>query len=287
MKNNSEFEVTSADTLLPFLLASFSGKSRNYVKGLLRRGQITVDGRSCTDYARPLAPGTRVCVLKDAPAGDELGFPVIYEDDDIIVIDKPAGMLAVSTDSVQEYTAFYIVNEYLSSRNRAGRAFIVHRLDRDTSGVMLLAKNERVKLALQEDWNESVIRRGYVALVEGQVTEPSGTIRSWLKQTKTFMVYSSGREGDGKLAITSYKTRRVSEHYSLLDISLETGRKNQIRVHMKEMGHPVAGDKKYGATTNPLGRLGLHASELSLKHPVTGETMRFEASTPPAFLKKM
>lgn len=283
MKKDLEFEVNTESALLPFLLSRLSGESRNYIKGLLKRGQIKVDGEMCTDYARPLSPGQRVHVLKAAVAKHDAGLPVLYEDNDLIVIDKPAGMLSIATDSERENTAYRIVSSYVKSRTNSGRVFIVHRLDRETSGVMLLAKSEKVKLALQDNWNDTAIVRGYIAVVEGKVRPPDGTIKSWLKQTKTFFVYSSEKEGDGDLAVTNYKTVQTTDKYSMLDISLETGRKNQIRVHMSDIGHPVAGDKKYGASANPLGRLGLHASVLIIKHPSTGEIMRFEATTPDAF----
>ncbi len=286
MKKNQEFEVNTEGVLLPFLLSCLSGRSRNYVKGVLKRGQVTVDGEPCTNHASALSPGQKVCVLLNkAPANCGLGFPVLYEDDDLIVIDKPAGMLAVATDNEHENTAYHIVNGYMKARSRSGRIFIVHRLDRETSGVMLLAKSERVKYALQENWDDAAVLRGYIAIVEGRVQDPEGTLKSWLRQTKTLLVYSSQNDGDGKLAITHYKTVKAADSYTMLDISLETGRKNQIRVQMNDMGHPVAGDKKYGAATDPFGRLGLHAAVLTVRHPSSKEIMRFEAKTPRIFEK--
>ena len=286
MRENLKFSVHTESTLLPFLLACFSNKSRNYVKGILTRGQVIVDGNVCKDYSRLLYPGQWVEVLLKVPLpGDQASIPVIYEDDDIIVIDKPAGMLSISTDKEREKTAYHIVNEAMKSRSESGRIFIVHRLDRETSGVMLLARNERTKAALQEHWDELVMRRGYIAVVEGKVLTPEGKITSWLKQTKTLLMYSSQEKGDGKLAVTNYRTLQVTDQYSLLDVSLDTGRKNQIRVHMNDMGHPIAGDKKYGAHTDPFGRLGLHASELIIKHPFTGKQMNFTSTMPGVFRK--
>jgi len=284
LKENSVFSVHTEAALLPFLLTRFGHRSRNYVKGILKRGQVTVDGSICRDYARALYPGQRVGVLLSSlPAGDTLGIPVLYEDDDIVVIDKPAGMLSISTDKERENTAYHIVNDYLKSQSKSARVFIVHRLDRETSGVMLLAKNERTKTALQENWDEAALRRGYIAVVEGEISKPEGRITSWLKQTKTLLVYSSKEKGDGKLAVTKYRTLQTAGGYSLLDVSLDTGRKNQIRVHMNDMGHPIAGDKKYGAHTDPFGRLGLHAASLVIKHPSTGAQMSFQATVPGVF----
>jgi 23S rRNA pseudouridine1911/1915/1917 synthase len=215
----------------------------------------------------------------------KMDIPILYEDDDIIVIDKPAGMLSISTDKERTNTAYHIVTDYMKNRAKSGRVFIVHRLDRETSGVMLLAKNERTKHALQKRWDELALRRGYIAVVEGEVLPPEGKITSWLKQTKTLLMYSSKDKGQGKLAITKYCTLESTDRHSLLDVSLETGRKNQIRVHMKDVGHPIVGDKKYGAATNPIGRICLHASVLQIKHPVTGEELCFESAVPSAFMK--
>jgi len=283
-KKSLEFEVREETTLLPFLLTVMHGKSRNYVKGALKRGQITVDGREVRDHALSLRAGQRVCVLPEAPSiKSELPFTILHEDDDIIVIDKPAGMLAIATDNERERTAYHIVRDYISARDKSARVFVVHRLDRATSGVMLLAKNEPVKRKLQDNWNDVVLRRGYTAVVEGRVDPLEGTIKSYLKQTKTLLVYSTDDKIEGKLAITNYKVLRNADRYTMLDISLETGRKNQIRVHMKDIEHPVAGDKKYGAKTDPLGRLGLHASVLEILHPTSGAALRFEAKVPAAF----
>jgi len=243
-----------------------------------------VDGKMCREYSYALRPGQRVEVLMHTShSHHKISLPVIHEDNYIIVIDKPYGMLSISTDKEREKTAYHIVNEYIKSCNKSGRIFIVHRLDRETSGVMLFAKSEQIKRVLQENWNDNVIRRGYTAVVEGKVQAHQRKIVSWLKQTKTFLVYSSNKKDDGKLAITNYQVLKTTNKYSLLDISLDTGRKNQIRVHMKDIGHPVTGDKKYGALTNPFGRVGLHASVLIVKHPSSGEEMRFEADMPGVF----
>ena len=286
MKKDLEFNVNAESTLLNFLLTCFPNKSRNYIKGILKRGQIMIDGTVCKDFAQALQSGQRVkALLSLSPVKNEMGIPIIYEDEDILVVDKPAGMLSISTDKESENTAYHIANDYMKNKPVRGRVFIVHRLDRETSGVLLLAKSEKIKFTLQDYWDNNVIHRGYIALVEGKVQSSQERIVSWLKQTKTLLVYSSDRDGDGKKAITNYQTRQRAEKYSLLDISIETGRKNQIRVHMKDIGHPIAGDKKYGALTNPLGRLALHASELTIKHPSSGEQMRFESPTPASFLR--
>lgn len=277
------FEVREETQLLAFLLERYRGKSRNYVKALLGRGQVTVGGKSVTQFNVKLKPGQQVEVLRDAPNRIKPPFPIVYEDEQLIVINKPAGMLSIATDAEKERTAYHLLTEYVRAGNPDSRIFIVHRLDRETSGILLFAKDEGMKLALQDNWSELVTRRGYLAVVEGRVDVPGGKIKSWLKQTKTLLVYSAAKDGEGQEAITNYKTIQAGEEYSLLDISLETGRKNQIRVHMKDIGHPVAGDRKYCAKTDPMKRLALHAHLLILRHPYTGESMHFEAKMPGVF----
>ncbi len=163
------------------------------------------------------------------------------------------------------------------------RIFTVHRLDRATSGVLMVAKNEKIKLALQDNWADLVSERVYVAVIEGQLREKSGRIQSWLKETKTLLMYSSPKVSDGLEAIINYQVLNETAEYSLLDIHLETGRKNQIRVHMKELGHNIVGDKKYGAKADSLKRLGLHAYKLEFKHPFSDKVMCFETRTPKSF----
>lgn len=282
-----QFEVRSETELLAFLLDCYRGKSRNYVKGLLSRGQVAIGGVRVTQFDARLKPGQRVVVLTNAPARVKLPFPIVYEDETLVVIDKPAGMLSVSTEKETELTAYRLLTDYVRSGNPGGRIFVVHRLDRETSGLLLFAKNERMKHALQENWSALAIRRGYTAVVEGRVDAKNGTVRSWLKQTKTLLVYSSAKSGDGDEAVTQYQTLHTGEAYSLLDISLDTGRKNQIRVHMKDIGHPVAGDRKYGAGSDPMKRLGLHAHILILRHPGTGETITLETKIPREFSSVM
>jgi 23S rRNA pseudouridine1911/1915/1917 synthase len=208
---------------------------------------------------------------------------ILYEDNDLIVVNKPAGLLSISTEKENEKTAYHLLTDYVKRNDPRKRIFVVHRLDRDTSGVHMAAKNERIKLALQDAWNDLVTQRGYVAIAEGKLKEKSGTIRSWLKQTKSMHVYSSAKIGDGLEAITKYQVINETADYSMLSILLETGRKNQIRVHMKDLGHPVVGDSKYGAVTNPLKRLGLHAYKLELTHPFSGKLLSFETEIPKEF----
>ncbi len=280
------FTVTEPVGLLDFLRLKLTDRSRNNVKSLLTRKAVFVDGRAVTQYDHPLNPGQIVRVAQPTTVQAEKPkdqLKILYEDHELIVINKPAGLLTIATDTEKKQTAYYRLNDYVRSSDPDARIFIVHRLDRDTSGVLLFAKNEQIKLALQEQWDRLVCLRGYRAVVEGRLNEKSGRIQSWLKQTKTLLMYSSAQANDGLEAITNYQVLDENALYSLLDIQLETGRKNQIRVHMKELGHPVVGDKKYGARSNPLKRLGLHAHQLELTHPFTNERMRFEAPPPSSF----
>ena len=271
--------VDRADTLLPFLLSHQKGKSRNNIKALLTRGQVLVDGQEVTRHDHPLVPGQTVS-LRPRLQGGDLPFPLLYEDADLLAIDKPAGLLSTANEREQERTAFRAVSDWLRDRGE-GRAFLVHRLDRDTSGVLLFAKSEAVQQRFQNEWNTLIRRRGYRAVVEGAPPEPAGTIRTQLRENRIHKVYSV-RSG-GKTAVTHYQVERLGADYALLAVAIDTGRKNQIRVHFSELGCPVAGDKVYGAATDPLGRLCLHAHELSFAHPVTGAELLLRSETPRGF----
>ena len=271
--------VDRADTLLPFLLSHQKGKSRNNIKALLTREQVLVDGQAVTRHDHPLVPGQTVS-LRPRLQGGDLPFPLLYEDADLLAIDKPAGLLSTANEREQERTAFRAVSDWLRDRGE-GRAFLVHRLDRDTSGVLLFAKSEAVQQRFQNEWNTLIRRRGYRAVVEGAPPEPAGTIRTQLRENRIHKVYSV-RSG-GKTAVTHYQVERLGADYALLAVAIDTGRKNQIRVHFSELGCPVAGDKVYGAATDPLGRLCLHAHELSFAHPVTGAELLLRSETPRGF----
>lgn len=243
----------------------------------------------------------------------EQALEIIYEDDYLIVVEKPAGMLSVSTSrGREEVTAHAVLNDYMRNsyrgRNRReGRIYIVHRLDRETSGLMVFAKSEEVKRLLQDNWEKAVTKRGYVAVLncsagmspgqrvqwEADPQGSTGTIRSWLKENSAFTVYSSARKNGGQLAITNYDIKEYNEagKRALIELSLDTGRKNQIRVHMQEMGTPIYGDKKYFgdnpailAENKKARRLFLHAYALNFIHPVTGKELKFSTGIPRAFI---
>lgn len=278
-----QYQVETQTTLLPFLLASVQDKSRNTVKGLLTRGQVQVNGKTITRHDHPLTPGQTVTILPEIMKKAQLPFPILYEDDKILVVDKPAGLLSMASDKEKTRTAYHQVTEYVRANDPRARVFIVHRLDRDTSGVLLFAKDETTKRAFQDNWETIVRRRGYTAVVEGAPPKESDTVRSLLRENAVHKVYSVPH--GGKEAITHYKTVKQGKNYTLLEIDLSTGRKNQIRVHLSEMGCPIAGDKTYGAKTNPMGRLCLHAHELSFLHPLTKRETTFQAPLPRGFHK--
>ncbi len=213
----------------------------------------------------------------------EFGIQILYEDDAVLVIDKPAGLLTIGTDRERTKTAYFQLNEFLGKRNpdKKERIFIVHRLDRDTSGLIVFAKNEAVKRRLQENWND--VEKQYLAVVEGVPKDNEGTISGYLNETSTLRVYEDKASKKAKFAVTKYKVLKSSRENSLVEVHIETGRKHQIRVHLSGIGHPVAGDKKYGAATDPLKRLALHASRLSFIHPATKRRMDLESKTPRAF----
>ncbi len=270
--------VKAKTDLQGFLLSI--GFKRNRVKKLLKFGAVSVNGKTVRIYNHPLSEGDKVSIIpkKEHLSKDILKrfrIKILFEDDHIIVIDKPAGLLSISTEEEKERTAYRILNEYLKAKGQ--RVFIVHRLDRDTSGIMVFAKTEEAKRRLQERWHET--EKIYIALVEGIPEKKEGVITSKLKESKTLLVYETDSR-DAKPSATAYKVLKTGMGYSLLELKLLTGRKNQIRVHLSGIGHPVAGDKKYGAKTNPVHRLSLHAWRLSFVHPVTGKKLSFESKIP-------
>ncbi|AOZ92120.1 RluA family pseudouridine synthase [Paenibacillus crassostreae] len=281
-----QYPVHEVSELLVFLVSTLSNEGRNSIKSMLARGQILVNGRPETAYNFPLQPGNTVTVSKGKIVEEIplIGLRIMFEDDDIIVVNKEAGLLSVASAKENELTAYRQLTAHVRESNPNNRIFVVHRLDRDTSGVMMFAKNEEVKQTLQNSWQDSVKERTYIALVEGKIKKPEGTIKSWLKESSTLKMYSSPYPNDGQEAITHYKMIQSNNYFSLLEVNLETGRKNQIRVHMQDIGHPVAGDKKYGAKTKTIGRLGLHAQILAFEHPTKGEVMTFKTDIPKTFL---
>jgi 23S rRNA pseudouridine1911/1915/1917 synthase len=284
-KNESFMEVKEEIILMQFLLQNMKHKSRDNVKSLLRNKQVLVNGEPVTQFNHELKTGDQVAVRAERKADGIVArnMRIVFEDEHIIVIDKNAGLLSMASDNEKYLTAYNILSNYVKQQKPSNRIFIVHRLDRDTSGLMMFARSEKVQSLLQRDWKHNVTARTYVALVEGEVTEPEGVVKSYIYESKALVMHSTRNPEKGDLAITRFRKLKSNTDYTLLEIMLETGKKNQIRLHMQELGHSIAGDKKYGATTSPIGRLGLHASVLAFIHPLTGKEMRFESKVPAKF----
>lgn len=287
MKTDSRRDLRpeSETTLLPFLLGAVKGKSRNAVKNLLTHRQVLVDGAVVTRHDAVVGPGNVVTLLPpDAPAPLDLPFPICYEDEHLLAIEKPAGLLTVSTGKGDQRTAYRLVSGHVKIADPLAKIFVVHRLDQDTSGLLLFAKSQEVKELLQKNWDTAVKERGYLAVVAGRPPQKEDVVRSWLRETKTHLVYSVDAPcKDGKEAITGYQVVKQSDSYTLLELFLQTGRKNQIRVHMQDLGCPVVGDKRYGGPKSPIGRLCLHAHRLTFTHPVTGQTITLRSRKPRDF----
>ncbi|MCY7350034.1 MAG: RluA family pseudouridine synthase [Cytophagaceae bacterium] len=284
-KPDTRLTVTEEAELMAFLLAKLPHKSRNNIKTLLRDKQIFVDDQVVTQYNHPLKPDQKVNVRWDKPPEEQhyRGLSIVFEDDYLIVINKQEGLLSIATTKEKIHTAYSILSDHIKKQDPKNRLFIVHRLDRETSGLMLFAKSERIQKLLQESWGTTTKERTYLAVTEGPVERPEGVISSYLHESKALIVYSDQNSYNGQRAITHYETLKSNGYYSLLKVSLETGRKNQVRVHMQDIGHPIVGDAKYGATIDPIGRLGLHAWVLAFAHPVTREQLRFETPIPVKF----
>ena len=278
--------VTEPMPLMEFLMKEMNGISRNKVKDLLQGHGIMVDRHLVTQYDFMLLPGQTVLVSRHKRSTELLNkyVKIIYEDKDLIVIEKSAGILSMASAPGQ-YCVKTILDEYFKKRHFPCTAHVVHRLDRDTSGLMIYAKSLEIRKMFEEDWKGIVFDRRYVAVLCGEMEQEGGTVHSWLKDNKAYITYSSPTDNGGKEAITHYRRIATNGRFTLAEMRLETGRKNQIRVHMKELGYPVAGDDKYGATANPLHRLALHAFRLYFYHPRTGEPMKFETPHPTAFTR--
>ncbi len=288
------FKVPRSASLLDYLLGKMD-LSRNSVKALLHDRKVLVNGTVITAFDYPLAKDDEVKIARNPVRGDNpqkslkgkgkkknpIRQNIIYEDDDFLVINKPAGLLSVESDTEKECAYMYAA-EYLKARDPKARPYILHRIDRETSGVLVFAKNIKVHSMLRGYWNDDVKLREYYAVVEGHPEPASGTRTVYLQENKNNVVYvAKGR--NGKKAVTHYETVMQNGMYSLLRVTIDTGRKNQIRVTFADMDCPVIGDDKYGHPESPIGRLGLHASALEFIHPVTKQLMHFDAKLPKEF----
>ena len=283
-----EYTVTEPQGLLDFLIGQMPDTSRTRVKELLAHN-VFVDGRRTSQFNFPLQKGMKVSIEK-ASFKDRLrprDLDIVFEDQHLLVINKHEGLLSYSKHP-NDKTVITVLNQYLDATHQRCHAHIVHRLDRDTSGLMVVSKSKEVSQKFEEDWKGMVFDRRYVAVAWGHIEPAQGEIRSWLTDGE-YCVLSSPTDNGGKLAVTHYEVRQTSRRYSLVDLKLDTGRRNQIRVHLRELKHPVVHDPMYGYKddVSPINRLALHAFRLGFTHPITGRKLKFETPYPSAFLKLM
>ncbi len=281
-----EFTVQRPAQLQDFLMEALNGISKNKVKNILSGHGVTVDQKNVSQYNFELRPGMVVRISKHKRSNELKNklVRIVYEDRHLVVVEKGVGILSMPA-AARQYSVKTVLDTYFTRKHYKCTAHTVHRLDRDTSGLMMFAKSIEVQKILEEHWQEIVTDRRYVAVVSGKMEQEGGTVSSWLKDNKAYVTYSSPTDNGGKFAVTHFHTLDARDNFSLVELKLETGRKNQIRVHMQDIGHPVAGDSKYGDGSDPIGRLALHAFRLNFYHPITGEWMEFETPFPASFTR--
>lgn len=287
-ENNYQHYIVKEDKpLLEFLLDSIENTSRTKIKSTLQGRGVKVNGKVITQFDYPLKSGMKVAVSKSKQTSEMFKnryIRIVYEDRYLVVIEKNVGILSMSAGH-SSLNVKTVLDSYFKSTRQKCTAHVVHRLDRDTSGLMIYAKDMQTEQTLEHEWHDIVYDRRYVAVVSGEMEDDYGTMTSWLKDNKAYITYSSPYDNGGKYAVTHFHTLDRTTDHSLVEFRLETGRKNQIRVHSADMGHPVCGDIKYGNGDNPVGRLCLHAYVLCFYHPVTRRRMEFETPIPAAFRK--
>lgn len=280
------YRVEEEALLLDWLLAHHKGQSRSKIKATLQGRGIFVEGKSITRFDYPLKPGMKIAVSKTKKNNTfrNKHVSIVYEDKYLVVVEKQAGILSMAA-GVTSPNVKAILDQYFRSTNQKCNAHVVHRLDRETSGLLIYAKDYQVEQILEHNWHDIVYDRRYVAVVSGEIIDDEGTIANWLRDNSSYVTYSSPYDNGGKYSVTHFRVLDRTIHHSLVEYNLETGRKNQIRVHSADMGHPVCGDLKYGNGDNPIGRLCLHAYLLCFYHPITRKRMEFETPIPAGFKK--
>ncbi len=284
-KEPKQFTVNEENELLKFLYQNIGKTVKS--KALLKNKLIRVNNKITTQYNYKLNINDIVEVNYETISDRKnyRDFSIVYEDEHIIVIDKHAGLLSIASAKDNKNTAYRLLSNHVKIQDPNNLIFIVHRLDRDTSGLMVFAKSEKVKEIMQKNWHDLVTERIYIALVEGKPEPWSGDISSYLYESKALIVHSSQNPEKGEFATTHYKVLKGNKEYTLLKVWLETGKKNQIRVHLKDLGFPIIGDKKYGSKLDLIGRLGLHAWILNFTHPITSEKLEFKTAIPRKFTR--
>ncbi|MDE7402546.1 MAG: RluA family pseudouridine synthase [Muribaculaceae bacterium] len=277
-----------AEKLMDFIAKMMPDAKRNDIKKWLRYGHLTIDGEVKTGFDAPVLPESEVCLnlSRPFPVFKHQRIQIVYEDDDVLVINKGYGLLSVGTNSKKrEENAYDIMKNYVKSVDSRNKLWVVHRLDRHTTGLMMFAKSEKAHDVLRHNWNNIILERLYVAVLEGYLEEDKGYVKSRLAENSQYVVYSTDNPDEGRIAVTHYEVLGRGNGYTLAHFSLDTGRKNQIRVHSADLGHPIAGDRKYGAQTSPINRLCLHAQTLRFAHPITRKDMNFQTPIPREFSK--
>lgn len=278
-----KYVVKEDSELLNYLYIVMKDMSKKKIKSLLKYKNIIVNNKEVTKFDYNLKKGDLISIKEyQGHKVENNNIDIIYEDKDIIVVNKKSGLLTIATDKEKEMTLYRYVSDYVKTINKKNNIYIIHRLDKDTSGIVMFAKNEKIKKIYQDNWNDLVKLRSYIAIVEGKLEKKEGIIKSYLKENKNNLVYST-KDKSGKLAITNYKVLKENNEYSMLEVLIDTGRKNQIRVHMKDIKHPIIGDKKYDSKMNPINRLGLHANKLVIINPQSKKVMTFETNIPRKF----
>lgn len=283
----ANYVVERDGQLLEWLLENVKHLSKSKIKQTLQGRGVKVGKKTVTQFDYPLTAGTKITFSKTKRNNDIFKnryVKIVYEDRHLVVVEKNAGILSMAAGHAS-LNVKAVLDDYFKKSRQKCTAHVVHRLDRDTSGLMIYAKDKQTELLLEQDWHDIVYDRRYVAVVSGEMEQTEGTVSGWLKDNKAYFTYSSPTDNGGKFAVTHFHVLNRRNGYSLVEYKLETGRKNQIRVHSADMGHPVCGDAKYGCGDDPVGRLCLHAYVLCFRHPVTHEAMTFETPIPASFLR--
>ncbi|MDD4141268.1 MAG: RluA family pseudouridine synthase [Bacteroidales bacterium] len=286
---NPSFKVLTPITLIEFLKEQLKGQSNSSIKEVLTNHRVLLNNHDIiTQYNYQLKQGDVINILSKKNHVIEFKHPklkILYEDEYLFVVSKKEGLLSIATEKEKVHTAYHILNDYVKQYDERNRVYIVHRLDKDTSGVMMFAKKPEIQEQMQDNWKQYVLERTYAAVIEGVPDKMKDTIYSTLTEDKFQHMRSLQGKAEGKRAVTTFEVVQKNNKYSLLKLVLDTGRKNQIRIHLQSIGHPIVGDKKYGSKIDPIHRMCLHAKNLTFIHPVTKETMRFEIPLPRKFLE--
>lgn len=278
-EKKKEIITESAQKLIDIISASLKDLSNKTIKNYIKHEMVEINGQVETNANKIIEKNSNVTIYFTKRKVPKIDLKILYEDEDLIAIDKPSGLLSISNSKEKELTAFRLVSDYIKTNNKNAKLFVIHRLDEHTSGVLLFSKNLSLKERLQKNWNDYVKLREYTCVVKGKMPS-EGRIESYLTMNHFQIVHSTNNKNIGHLAITRYKLLKYKNTYSLLKVEIDTGRRNQIRVHLSEQGHPIVGDKKYGTKVNPIGRLALHASRLKLIDPRTNKILDIKSPVP-------